>query len=99
MATWPSGVSPPIHLALVVPGGAPVPVQDFTSAGNGEDAHESDFDLTLNFDRPSLVASIKAGIAAGQIDPAKPLLVNLVSGTHVISGERISLAHSDDRDR
>lgn len=37
-------------------------------------------DLTIKFDRQAFIAIIKAGIRAGQIDPAKPLVVRLVAG-------------------
>jgi hypothetical protein len=59
-------------LTLVVEGGSPVPVLPHP-------AREGDR-LVLKFDRPALVAAIRAGIASGRIDPSRPVPVRFLSG-------------------
>jgi hypothetical protein len=61
------------QVAAVVPGGAPVPA---TPHASGSDADGDGVpDLTVKFDRQALIAAVKQGIAAGAIDPSRPLTV------------------------
>ena len=75
-------------LSIVVPGGSPVAV---TAVRNGYQL-ESDGgipEVELKFDRAALIASIKAGIAAGAIDPNQPVTVRFLSGSRPLGTDTI----------
>ncbi|HSP79053.1 MAG TPA: hypothetical protein VLQ93_11015, partial [Myxococcaceae bacterium] len=62
------------ELRLVVPGGESVPVTVYPgSATAGDQDGDGIADVTLKFDRQALTRGIRAGIAAGNIDPRAPL--------------------------
>jgi hypothetical protein len=67
-------------LSLVVPGGSPAAL---VAKRGGYQIETSDGQrvLKLKFDRKALVASIKAGIAAGAIDASKPVNVRFMSAS------------------
>jgi hypothetical protein len=67
----------PLGLTLVVPGGAPVPLSG--TALPQQYPHGTRLNIVFYFDRAAFIASIKAGIASGAIDPTKPVNVQLMS--------------------
>lgn len=75
-------------LALVVPGGSPVPVRNQAATVEDTDG-DGVGQLDLKFDRDALVASIKAGIAVKAIDPAQPVVVRLLSAGREIGRDTI----------
>jgi Bacterial Ig domain len=89
------------NLTLQIPGVSPVPVivstptgtKDDDSDGDGEDdPDDKDYRrVVLKVSRPTFVASVKAGIAVGSIDPKKPLSVKLYSGTHYIGSDTMDV--------
>jgi hypothetical protein len=81
-------------LALLVPGGGQVPA-DATGSGDSDDG--SGRQLTLKFDRGLLAAALRSGIAAGAIDPTRPVTIQLVSGTRPIGSDQIRLMVERDR--
>jgi hypothetical protein len=87
-------------LSLAVPGGvAPIPLVGSLPSGTRDDDDDGDEDcdaddeplrrVLLKFSRSAFIASVKAGIAIGAIDPTKPVTVTLLSGGHVIGTDTI----------
>lgn len=78
------------QLVLAVPGGSPVPL---LRPDRDPDVRDSDGDglpeLSVQFDRAQLQASIRAGIASGAIDPARPVTVRLLSGSRELGSDAI----------
>ena len=69
-------------LALVVPGGSPIPALPHPTTTPK---------LVFKFDRASLVGAIRAGLATGAIDPAQPLVVWLYDGNRPLGSDAIRI--------
>jgi hypothetical protein len=78
-------------LTLVVPGGSPVPLLTDCESEAHDVSHDGLSALTLRFDRTRFESSVRAGIASHAIDPKKPLLVQLFSGTRDLGGDSIRI--------
>jgi hypothetical protein len=72
-------------LALVVPGGSPVPALSGAFEGH------STTQVLLTFDRGALVDAIRAGIAAGKIAYKTPFAVHLYAGAHEIDADLVTV--------
>lgn len=78
-------------LNLLVPGGAPVPATAHPASSSVADADGDGVpDLTVKFDRQALIASIKAGMAAGLISAGAPFRVDVRSGNHVMGSDTMT---------
>ena len=85
-------------LSIAVPGGARVPAivgRSCWQGGGDEDDHGctgQDVDMiVIKFDRATLIASIKAAIASGAIDPSRPVPVRLFAGDRQVGGDTIKV--------
>jgi hypothetical protein len=79
-------------LTLAVPGGGSSTVTPYPGSNAVGDANGNSIpDVTLKFDRPSLVSAIQSGINAKVIDPAKPVALTLYAGDHPIATSMISI--------
>lgn len=66
-----------LGLTLQVPGGQPVPLSATTAPALYP--HAPRLNVNFFFDRSALVAAIRAGVAAGKIDPTQSIPVQLVT--------------------
>jgi hypothetical protein len=77
-------------LSLVVTGGSPVPL-----VAKREGYTITDGRLELKFDRPTLVATIKAALAAGSISASAPVTVRFLSGSRELGSQTIRVEHAE----
>jgi hypothetical protein len=79
-------------LALAVPGAALVPAVQLPFWNGLADLDRDGLrDLTLLFDRRALVAALRAGIAAGAVDPAQPVRVTLVADGREVGSDLVGV--------
>jgi hypothetical protein len=79
-------------LALAVPGGSPAPLVPTPSADQPGDADRDGIpDLTLKFERATLLSAIRGGVAAGAIAPGAPVTVRLVDGDRLLGATTVEV--------
>ncbi|MEI6226863.1 MAG: Ig-like domain-containing protein, partial [Deltaproteobacteria bacterium] len=77
-------------LKLVIPGGEPVPVLTGPGLTRVEYDHGK-AEVKLRVDRAALVASLRAGLSAGVIDPRKRVTVKLYDGARYVGSTQVKV--------
>jgi hypothetical protein len=79
----------PYHVELRIPGGSPV-----RALGAWQDCRpDAPKRLNVKFDRLSVVSSIQAGIASGEIDPSEDVEVSLFADGVPLATAHIRVVH------
>jgi hypothetical protein len=85
---WPTA---PYGLTLNVPCGSPLPLLPDTAAPADVPQIPGWSLMKLRFDRPALIAALKASVASGCIDKDRPVTAQVVSRGQTIASDQLSL--------
>lgn len=82
----------PFGIQLLVPGSAPIALLPSTAAPVlSPGTTPPGYLMKLQFSRTDYIAAIKAGVASGRIDPARPVKMQIVAQGKVIASDQATL--------